>query len=148
MAETGTHIRAFETEDLDVIQNIRAQAFVPVFQSFRAIVGASISAIAFAQVEAEQAHLLEEICSAGSTQRVFVAVQEDQLVGFVSLSLDHKQKIGEIGLNAVHPDYAGQGIGTLLYDYALGQMRSAGMKVAVVGTGGDPSHAPARRAYA
>lgn len=33
-----------------------------------------------------------------------------------------------------------------MYDYA--QLRMAGMRVAEVGTGGDPSHAPARRAYA
>ncbi|MFB3103854.1 MAG: hypothetical protein ACE1ZA_02905, partial [Pseudomonadales bacterium] len=40
------------------------------------------------------------------------------------------------------------GIGTWMYEYAVEQLREVGMRVAEVGTGGDPSHAPARRAYA
>jgi ribosomal protein S18 acetylase RimI-like enzyme len=55
--------------------------------------------------------------------------------------------VGEIGLNAVHPEHAGRGIGTIMYDFALGQLQAGGMLVAEVATGGDPSHAPARRAY-
>ena len=47
----------------------------------------------------------------------------------------------------VHPDHAGQGVGTAMYDFAIARMKEAGMRVATVGTGGDPSHAPARRAY-
>ena len=35
-----------------------------------------------------------------------------------------------------------------MYEYALEQLRNQGMRVAEVGTGGDASHAPARRAYA
>ena len=34
-----------------------------------------------------------------------------------------------------------------MYGFALQRMREAGMTAATVGTGGDPSHAPARRAY-
>jgi hypothetical protein len=34
-----------------------------------------------------------------------------------------------------------------LNEFALARMRDAGMKVATVSTGGDPSHVPARRAY-
>jgi hypothetical protein len=35
-----------------------------------------------------------------------------------------------------------------MYRHVLARMREGGMAVASVGTGGDPSHAPARRAYA
>jgi ribosomal protein S18 acetylase RimI-like enzyme len=69
------------------------------------------------------------------------------IVGFVSFSLDQTKRIGEIGLNAVHPDHAGQGIGTMLYDFAIDRMRGAGMLLATVGVGGDPNHGPAQRAY-
>ena len=34
-----------------------------------------------------------------------------------------------------------------MYDFAVERMREAGMHVAVVSTGGDASHALARRAY-
>ncbi|MEM8646439.1 MAG: GNAT family N-acetyltransferase, partial [Pseudomonadota bacterium] len=71
----------------------------------------------------------------------------EDIVGFVSITLDHTTLLGEIGLNAVHPSQCGRGYGTQLYTHALDVMRQAGMKAASVGTGADPSHAPARRAY-
>jgi GNAT superfamily N-acetyltransferase len=45
------------------------------------------------------------------------------------------------------PDYQNDGIGTALNEYAIDKMREAGMRLAVVETGGDESHAPARRSY-
>jgi len=50
-------------------------------------------------------------------------------------------------LLAVHPEYQNSGIGTELNTFALQKMKEGGMKLAVVGTGGDPGHAPARRSY-
>jgi ribosomal protein S18 acetylase RimI-like enzyme len=131
------HIRPFEAADLDTLQRVRALAFAPVFRSFRQIVGAPI---------AEQAALLARTCEQHPTQ-VHVAMFDGAIVGFVSFSLDPETRIGEIGLNAVHPDHAGHGIGTMLYEFALAEMRRSGMAVATVGVGGDASHAAARRAY-
>lgn len=140
-------IRDFDVDDFDTIQEIRALAFAPVFQSFRDIVGPEIAAVAFASAERDQADHLADLCDPNTPQQVFVAEIDGQVVGFVSISLDHKSKIGEIGLNAVHSDFANRGIGTELYKSALEKLKAAGMRVATVGTGGDPSHAPARRAY-
>ena len=140
-------IRPYEARDLDDLQEIRARAFEPVFRSFREIVGAEIARVALATEEAEQAELLVNICKPDSPEKMFVAILDGKAVGFVSISLDDKKKVGEIGLNAVDPDFAGQGIGTQLYAFALAEMKAAGMEVATVSTGGDPSHAPARRAY-
>jgi predicted N-acetyltransferase YhbS len=50
-------------------------------------------------------------------------------------------------LLAVHPEYQNQGIGTELNHFALKKMKESGMKLAVVATGGDPGHTPARRTY-
>ena len=61
--------------------------------------------------------------------------------------MDNEAKVGEIGLNAVHPDNSGQGIGTEMYKFAVDKLKLGGMQVATVATGGDPSHEPARRAY-
>ena len=54
---------------------------------------------------------------------------------------------GEISILGVDPDRQGAGIGTALTLFALERLREAGMGVAMVETGGDPGHAPARRAY-
>jgi ribosomal protein S18 acetylase RimI-like enzyme len=140
-------IRPFEAADLEVLQRIRALAFAPVFRSFREIVGEPIARVAFDRADAEQAELLARTCAAQPDQQVHVAILADVIVGFVSLSLDRAKRIGEIGLNAVHPDHAGRGIGTALYRSALDEMRLAGMLVATVGVGGDASHGAARRAY-
>ena len=147
MTQGELTIRAFEPDDLSHLDEIRRLAFEPVFASFREIVGAAIAEIAFATAEAEQSEHLKKLCDPESPEQVFVAVLGDVRIGFVSVSLNDEQKIGEIGLNAVHPDHAGRDVGTALNEFALEVMRNAGMLVATVGTGGDDSHAPARRAY-
>ena len=129
------------------MQRLRQAAFQPVFQSFRDIVGEQIYAIALAKSDAEQAELLDSLCKTGSSHRVFVAAIGQDIAGFVTFSLNPEKRIGEIGLNAVHPDYAGRGIGTRMYEFVMARMKESGMALATVGTGGDPSHAPARRAY-
>jgi ribosomal protein S18 acetylase RimI-like enzyme len=140
-------IRPFRTRDLPAMQQVRMAAFHPVFESFREIVGARIAALAFVDADGEQARLLEAICGDRRRHHVLVAAIGREVVGFVSFSLDVRTRIGEIGLNAVHPDHAGRGIGTRLYECAMARMKARGMAVATVGTGGDPSHAAARRAY-
>lgn len=141
-------IRQLEPKDVDVLQEIRSLAFEPVFKSLRALLGTEIADVALAFAEAEQAKLLDGLCAAGSASRVYVATLNERPVGFLSATLDEATKVGEIGLNAVHPDFAGRGIATDLLNFALDEMRRAGMKVAAVSTGSDESHAPARRAYA
>lgn len=147
MTGSTVEIRPFTTEDFVYLEDIRARAFAPIFQSFREIVGPDIAPTAFAAAEREQADHLAALCDAASPERVFVAVMDGTLVGFAAMSLNVEQRTGEIGLNAVDPDHAGQGIGPKLYEFILMEMREAGMDIATVGTGGDPSHAPARRAY-
>ena len=140
-------LRPFEAGDLAELQRIREAAFAPVFASFRAIVGAEIAALGLAEAEEEQARHLDEICAEGSGHHVFVALASGEIAGFVSFTVDAAARSGEIGLNAVHPDFAGRGIGTWMYSEALARMKGLGAAVASVGTGGDPSHAAARRAY-
>jgi GNAT superfamily N-acetyltransferase len=50
-------------------------------------------------------------------------------------------------LPAFWPDFQGHGIGTALTEFTLNWMKEAGMSVAMVETGGDSGHAPARRTY-
>jgi ribosomal protein S18 acetylase RimI-like enzyme len=141
------NIRPFEAADLPAMQQLRQAAFKPVFQSFRDIVGDQIYLIALVKSDSEQAELLASICESGSAHQVFVAEINEAIAGFVSISLNHDKRAGEIGLNAVHPNHAGRGIGTKMYEFAMARMKESGMVLATVGTGGDPSHAPARRAY-
>jgi GNAT superfamily N-acetyltransferase len=55
--------------------------------------------------------------------------------------------MGEIYMVAVDPDFQSRGIGSALIEFALDWMKQAGMAIAMVETGGDPGHAPARHTY-
>lgn len=140
-------IRPVKADDLPLLQDVREAAFAPVFASFRSILGEEIYNLAQAWEDEAQGALLASIIATGSGWEIFVAELGTAVVGFVSVQLNPDKQIGEIGLNAVHPDHAGKGIGTAMYNLALARMKEAGMRVATVSTGGDPNHAPARRAY-
>lgn len=140
-------IRAYAPSDLPTLHAIRAAAFAPVFASFRSIVGPEIAALGLATAEQEQADLLDAIAKPDSGHSLAVAETNSVIAGFVSWKPNIAPGIGEITLNAVHPDHGGCGLGTALYDHALAALKAAGMQLATVGTGGDLSHAPARRAY-
>ena len=147
MMASGPNIRPFEPADLPAMQRVRKAAFEPVFRSFRDIVGEQIATLAFAHADAEQARLLDGVCAAGSGHHVLVVTIREEVVGFASFTLDADKRTGEMGLNAVHPAHAGRGLGTWMYERVLARMKDLGAALATVGTGGDPSHAPARRAY-
>lgn len=140
-------IRAYAPSDLPALHAIRTAAFAPVFASFRSIVGPDIAALGLANAEQEQGDLLDAIARPDSGHTLAVAEIDNQPVGFVSWKPNIAPYVGEVTLNAVHPYHGGRGIGTALYEYALAALKAAGMQLATVGTGGDPSHARARRAY-
>src|SRR5262245_34849999 len=109
-------IRPFRPHDLSAMQTVRQAAFAPIFESFRDIVGERIAVFAFQNADVEQAKLLDDLCSANAGQ-VLVAAIDGRIVGFVSFTLNAQTRTGEIGLNAVHPDCAGRGIGTQMYEF-------------------------------
>ena len=140
-------MRPARADDLPHVDVVRQAAFAPIFASFRAILGDALYALAQAREDEAQGELFVSLLAPASGWEVYVAELAGTVVGFVALQLNHDTHVGEIGLNAVHPDHAGKGIGTTMYDFAIARMQEAGMRVATVATGGDPSHAPARRAY-
>ena len=66
--------------------------------------------------------------------------------GLVAAALYHDGGVGEIYIIAVDPGAQGLGVRTALTGVAASWLRQPGMLVAMIGTGGDPGHAPARRA--
>ena len=140
-------MRTANAEDLTELESIRQAAFVPIFASFRSILGEEIYELAQAAEDRAQDELLASALAPDSDWQVYVAEVDSTIVGFVSIQLNLDTQVGEIGLNAVDPEQAGQGIGTVMYNFVVEEMKAVGMQVATVATGGDLSHAPARRAY-
>ena len=78
---------------------------------------------------------------------VWVAEHDGTVVGFAAAILHVDEQLGQLQILAVDPDHQDRGLGTELVNLATDWMREAGMTHAVVSTGGDPGHAPARRTY-
>jgi GNAT superfamily N-acetyltransferase len=78
---------------------------------------------------------------------MWVAEADGEAVGFVTATLHHATGIGEIYMPAVDPRHQGGGIGTALTETARNWFQASGMRVAMIETGGDPGHPPARRIY-
>ena len=140
-------LRQAESGDLLRLQQVREAAFAPMSASFRSILGDDLYELVQAREDEAQQHLLVSLLAPQSGWEVYVAELAGAVVGFVCVKLNQDTNVGEIGLNAVHPSHGSRGVGTAMYELVLLRMRDAGMRAAIVSTGGDPSHAPARRAY-
>jgi ribosomal protein S18 acetylase RimI-like enzyme len=139
-------IRPFINSDIHDLVQLSLLAFEPVFISFEKILGAKIYPIIYPDWRKSQTEGIEKI-SRSEKVTLWVAEVEGNVVGFIAYELNDSDKTGEVQLLAVHPEYQGRGIGTELNTFALQKMKASGMKMAVVGTGGDESHAPAKRTY-
>jgi len=78
---------------------------------------------------------------------IHVAYDGAALVGFVGVRLHPEDRMGEIHILAVDPEFQRQGVGKALMGLAMDRMRDAGMDIVMVETGDDPGHAESRAAY-
>ena len=142
-------IRPFYETDMEPIVQLSLLAWEPVFLSFEQVLGRSIFALLYPDWQAGQRAGVEGVCKNMEKYSTWVAEVDGEVAGFIAYKTDSDEadKTGEVELLAVHPDYQNHGIGTALNEFVLNRMRESGIKLAVVGTGGDPGHAPARRCY-
>lgn len=80
-------------------------------------------------------------------EKVWLATQDDELAGFVGISIHPEDQMGEVHIIAVSPEYQRQGIGKALMEFAERHIRATGMKMVMVETVGDSGHESARRTY-
>jgi len=141
-----TTIRAFEVDDYSEVVDLSLRAWAPVFTSRRVQLGDPIFFRLHPDWEAGQAEAVRSTCTSGELD-VFVAV-DGPPVGFVAIALNaYHPRMGAVEMIAVDPAYQRRGVARELMAAAAEHMRRNGMDVAVVETGGDPGHAPARRTY-
>jgi GNAT superfamily N-acetyltransferase len=141
-----TCIRDYGPLDEQPVVELALWAWAPVFSSLEHALGREI----FVRLHGEWRQYQDKAVRdtlADDTTRVWVAEAARGVVAFVAAKLHPERRIGEIWMLAVDSEEQGRGIGTALTEVATGWLREAGMTVAMVETGGDPAHAPARRVY-
>ncbi len=139
-------VRPFSGDDMEDVVRLSLLAWAPVFAAFQQVLGSAIYTRIYPDWQRQQRDVVKRVCQ-DEKMRVWVAEVEGILTGFIAYELNRADDTGEVELLAVHPDYQNRGIGTELNHFVLTQMKESGMRIAVVGTGGDPGHAPARRSY-
>lgn len=141
-----TRILPYQSDHRDAVVRLSLRAWEPVFDSLRRVMVAEVYDAFFPDWRVTQRKAVEEAC-ASDEMHVWVAVEGDAVAGFVALRYHQEDRLGEVYMIAVDPDYQRRGIARALMEFAQQQMKEAGMSVAMVETGGDPGHAPARATY-
>ncbi|MET1000835.1 MAG: GNAT family N-acetyltransferase [Acidimicrobiia bacterium] len=137
-------IRRCAPEDNMRVVELSLEAWAPVFDSFRRMLGEEL----YRRVHPDwKLHQAASVRDALERNETWVAVAQGTVVGFVNLIFDVDERSGEIYMIAVDPAAQQQGVATQLTEHALGEMRARGLDLATVATGGDPGHMPARRTY-
>jgi GNAT superfamily N-acetyltransferase len=123
------------------------RAWTPVFASMREALGDEVFLLLYHDWMSDQDKAIREVLS-DPKMTVWVATVDAIAVGYVAtVELSPPGVVGVIDMLAVDPDYQGRGIGAALTETASAWLLKSGARVAMVETGGDPGHAPARRTY-
>ena len=138
-------IRNATPADVDRIAEIATLAWQPVFDEFHRAAGDENYDIMFPLGNKRKDPELRRIC-AECPDNVIVTEVDGVVAGFATYFVVG-EKFGEVGNNAVHPDYQGQGIGSGHMEEIFRRLKGAGCELVKVFTGMDPAHAPARAMY-
>ena len=143
-------LRLARADDMPRLVEVTVAAWRPIFAEYFAMVGEEC----YYATNGDPGGTWEE--RKGSQIRrafaehpewMWVLENDGQIIGFITFTLSPRQNMGEIGNNAVDPNNTGKGWATWMYRQVLDHFREQGLRFALVRTGLDPAHAPARRAY-
>ena len=139
-------IEPYDDSKLDAVVRISLRAWEPVFESIERAMDPDVYLEHHPDWRVYQQNAVESVC-AEEDIHVWVASEGAQTIGFVALRLHAAERMGEIYMIAVDPGFQRRGTATALTNHSLAWLKQAGMTTAMVETGGDPGHAPARRTY-
>lgn len=147
----GHVVRPLRGDDREAVVHLGLRAWAPVFASFEQVLGPTIYRRIYPDWKAlQRAAIQRSVLEAGVD--AWVVDSGGRPAGFMTLALhgeDYGEPMsGEIEMIAVDPNFQRRGIARALIAHAVRRFRDTGRQLAVIATGGDPGHAPARAAYA
>jgi len=141
-------IRDLAPADVEAVEAIALAAWAPFFDHLREAIGEAFFAADFPDWRAAKAEQVRRGCTPADGAMAWVAQRGGRVIGFITAYVVNAATgMAEIGNNAVHPDHQGRGVGQAMCRHVLGHLKNLGLKYVRVGTGADPHHAAARRAY-
>ena len=143
---TQPNFRPARPADMDTIIEIAMLAWEPIYAFRRERLGADFFERAFPAWREAKARELRSL-AAEHPENIWVTEEDGRILAFTSFHIDEKRGIGTLGNNAVRPEAQGRGIGSRQHKAVLELFREKGLVYAVVLTGLDPAHAPARASY-
>ncbi len=139
-------IRDYTEDDRSELLALTLRCWEPVFAAMEAHMNPAIYKPLVPDWQAEQRRSLDNVCDDDGVE-VIVAVIEDAIAGFAAIKSHPEDFLGEIYMIGVDPSQQRKGVGRALIDAGLSIIKRNGFKLAMVETGGDPAHEPARAAY-
>ena len=140
-------IRPLRPDDLPAVVDLSLRAWAPVFAAVEQVLaGSGVFEQLHPDWRGTQRRAVLDVCADDATP-VWVAEVDSAVAGFVAATVHHDGSLGEVHMIAVDPVHQRRGVGSALTDFATDWLRRQGMAVALIDTGGDPGHAPARRMY-
>ncbi len=124
-------IRRYVETDRECLQTITALCFAGV--SIDAGIEAKYGPIAGKDWRWRKARSIDDDIAVNA-EGIFVAVEEGEVVGYITSRVDHESKIGWIPNLAVLPAYQQRGLGQTLIETALAYLAKAGMRYARIET--------------
>jgi ribosomal protein S18 acetylase RimI-like enzyme len=141
-------IRPFAEPDLAQVLDLTIETFGPFHEgSFRPLVGEFVFANQDAGWRDDYRDRIPKLHDPEANKQVAVAEVDGVIAGYVAWTVDPAARNGEITYLAVSSAHRRYRAGTALCEHAFSEMRARGAEVAVIGTGGDDFHAPARALY-
>lgn len=140
-------IRPARAEDLEAICELAELAWRPIYAEFRRRLGDRLDSRLRPTSEGLKATQVREAFEQHPDCMIVTEIA-GRVAAFATFFLvDAERRIGEIGNNAVHPDFQGQGLSRRQYEAIFTELRRRGAEYVRVMTGLDDAHRPARRAY-
>jgi ribosomal protein S18 acetylase RimI-like enzyme len=143
----AVRIISYQVSHRQAVLDLSMLAWTPVFPQMQAAVPNYVFSAFYpkgwkARQIAELGAFLDE-----EGERAVVAVDGDDVLGWVGIRLHPEDSMGEIYVIAVHPAVQRRGVAAALLDHGFAQIKAAGMTMVMVETGDDPGHAASRATY-
>jgi GNAT superfamily N-acetyltransferase len=144
------HLRTAEPHDLEALIELTIRAFHDIQDGIRAQLGDALFEPQNGDWRGDYRRTLTDLLAPEQRGRTLVAVLDGVPAGYAAWTTHPGPRgdQGEITLLAVDPGHQQRGVGRALIEAACDAMRAGGCVVAIVATGGDEAHTPARAAYA